>query len=131
MILVFLKKTRFNPLLQFISAMVLCGSVEYFTGWLLEYVYDGRKWWNYSGYFLNIHGRICAEGVFVFGVGGLAIVYLIAPLLDNQLRKLNRRILIIISAVLILSYAADQMYSFYKPNTGKGITSAKVMNNKK
>ena len=131
MILVFLKKARFNPLLQFISAMVLCGSVEYFTGWLLEYVYDGRKWWNYSGYFLNIHGRICAEGVFVFGVGGLAIVYLIAPLLDNQLRKLNRRILIIISAVLILSYAADQMYSFYKPNTGKGITSAKVMNNKK
>ena len=131
LILVFLKKTRFNPFLQFISAVVLCGGVEYFTGWLLEFVYDGRKWWNYSGYFLNIHGRICAEGVFVFGIGGLAIVYLIAPLLDNQLRKLNRRILIFISVVLVLSYAADQVYSFYKPNTGKGITSVKVMNNKK
>ena len=33
------------------------------------------------------NGRICAEGLLVFGVGGMAIVYALAPVLDNFIRR--------------------------------------------
>ena len=66
--------------------MVVCGVVEYFTAYYLKTVYD-RRWWDYAGYFLNLHGRICAEGLLVFGLGGMAVVYGVAPLFDNLLHK--------------------------------------------
>ena len=122
LILVILKKLRENPAVQFFSAVVLCGFVEYFTSWSLEMTHNGQRWWDYSGYFLNLNGRICAEGLFVFGLGGIAIVYLLAPLIDNWLRKFKKKPLIIIATILMVVYVTDQIYSKNHPNTGKGIT---------
>ena len=82
-ILVLLKKLREKPALEFVAAMVLCGCLEYFSSWYLEMTHDGQRWWDYTGYFLNINGRICAEGLLTFGLGGLAIVYLLAPALNT------------------------------------------------
>lgn len=121
LILVFLKRFRYHPVLEFVMAVVLCGCVEYFTSWYLEVV-NGGKWWDYTGYFLNLHGRICAEGLLVFGLGGMAIVYVLAPLLDNLFRKINRRALLPLCLTLLICYTADQVYSSQNPNTGKGIT---------
>lgn len=126
LILIVLKRLRENPAVQFVSATLLCGCVEYFTAWYLELTHGGQKWWDYSGYFLNLHGRICAEGLLVFGLGGLAIVYLIAPSLDNLLKRINKKILMVIAAVLLVIYIGDQMYSSRHPNTGEGITSVQV-----
>ena len=81
-----------------------------------------KKWWDYSGYFLNLNGRICAEGLFVFGVCGLAFIYVLAPLLDNLIRKINRRVLLPLAVTLMLIMAADFVYSNIVPNTGYGIT---------
>lgn len=121
MILVLLNKLRKNPIIEFISAIVLCGIVEYFTSVFLEYQY-GKLWWDYSGYFLNINGRVCAEGLLVFGVGGIIIVYIVAPLLDNLLRKIPLKFAIAICAVLVLAFTADRIYSSKVPNSGKGVT---------
>jgi hypothetical protein len=88
-ILVLLKKLREKPALEFVAAMVLCGCLEYFSSWYLEMTHDGQRWWDYTGYFLNINGRICAEGLLTFGLGGLAIVYLLAPALDNLLSRID------------------------------------------
>lgn len=123
LILTLLNRFRQKPALEFIAAVLLCGCVEYFTAYYLELAHNGQKWWDYSGYFLNLHGRICAEGLLVFGVGSLAIVYLAAPLLDNQLRKLKYRIALPLCAVLLLLFTADQIYSHHYPNTGTGISS--------
>lgn len=121
MIIVLLRKLRTIPWLEFIAAIVLCGIVEYFTHWYLE-ISRGAKWWDYSGYLLNLNGRICAEGLLIFGLGGMAVVYLLAPFLDNIYRKIKTRTLIIICAVLIAVFAADCVYSSKHPNKGKGIT---------
>ena len=126
LILILLKKLRENPTAQFVAATALCGCVEYFTAWYLEVMHGGAKWWDYSGYFLNLHGRICAEGLLVFGLGGLAIVYLIAPSLDNLLKRVNKRVLTVVTALLLLIYIGDQMYSSKRPNAGEGITSVQV-----
>lgn len=121
LILTVLYKLRRKPLFEFISIIILCGIVEYFTSYYLE-ILQGKRWWDYSGYFLNLHGRICAEGLLVFGLGGILIVYLVAPLLDNHIRKINNRILIPLCIILVCLFAVDEVYSIKYPNTGRGIT---------
>lgn len=75
LLLTVLNRVRSHPVIEFFSIILLCGIVEYGTSYYLEKVYDGKKWWDYSGYFLNLNGRICAEGLLVFGIGGMVIVY--------------------------------------------------------
>ena len=121
MILILLNRFRKNPAAEFIATLVLCGFVEYFTSLVMEIKF-GQRWWDYSGYFLNLNGRICGEGLLTFGMGGMAIVYLLAPALDNMIRKIKLKVLIPICLVLVCLFAADQMYSSKHPNEGKGIT---------
>ena len=126
LILLCLNKYRKNVLQQFILAVVLCGMLEYFTSVILEVTHNGIRWWDYSGYFLNLHGRICAEGLLTFGFGGITMVYLVAPVLDNKLREMNKKILGLFAVVLIFVYAADIVYSAKNPNTGKGINDYNI-----
>lgn len=123
LMLLLLNRFRKNPALEFILIMVLCGSVEYFTSLFLEIAHGGTRWWDYTGYFLNLHGRICAEGLLVFGIGGMAIVYVLAPFLDGVLRRLPIRALMAAGMILTGIFAADQIYSSIHPNQGEGITN--------
>lgn len=122
LILVFLYKLRSKPLFEFLVSVALCGVVEYFTSLILEFAHGGQKWWDYSGYFLNLNGRISAEGLLVFGLGGFAVVYFIAPVLDDWLKKIPLKIVIPLCAVLVALIIGDQIYSSINPNIGKGIT---------
>ena len=124
-VLVLLNKLRNRPALLFAGTVVLCGILEYCSSWYLEVTHDGQRWWDYSGYFLNLNGRICAEGLLTFGLGGLAIVYLLAPALDNLLARANRRIMAAVAIVLLVAYVGDNIYSAAVPNTGAGITDYK------
>ncbi len=120
-VLIFLFVLRRRPVMHLIATVVLCGVVEYFGGWALEMIFD-KKWWDYSGYFFNIDGRVCAEGLFVFGAAGMAFIYVLAPLLDNMIRKAQQKILIPVEAVLLVCFIIDVIYSAFVPNTGDGIT---------
>jgi len=120
-VLIFLFIFRRKPVLHLIATVVLCGVVEYAGGWALETLFH-QKWWDYSGYFLNINGRVCAEGLFVFGVAGMAFIYVLAPLLDNLIRKANQKKLVPVEAVLLVIFIADLIYSCFVPNSGDGIT---------
>ena len=123
LVLVALYRARKKPVLEFVLTVVLCGIVEYMTAYYLETTHGGMRWWDYGGYFLNLHGRICAEGLFVFGLGGMAAVYAVAPVLDNLLRRMNRGVLAALCVVLLACFAVDEVYSSAHPNMGAGITS--------
>lgn len=118
-----LNKFRDRPILEFICIIVICGIIEYFTSYFLEIFNNGEKWWDYSGYFLNLNGRICAEGLLVFGLGGMAAVYIIAPIIDNIIKRFNYKKVIIISIILVTLFTIDHIYSSIYPNMGDGITS--------
>ena len=121
LILTILFRYRNRPFLHAMLTVLLCGTVEYFTHWFLELT-KGIHWWDYSGYFINLHGRICAEGLLVFMLGGMFIAYVGAPLIDDRLKKVKKQILIPISLILLVLFIVDSVYSFIHPNTGKGIT---------
>ena len=122
MILVVLARFREKPVTEFFLAIALSGAVEYFTSWYLEITHDGMRWWDYTGYFLNLHGRICAEGLLVFGVAGAAVVYYIAPAVDSVIRKIKPAVAITLAAVLLTVFLVDNTYSSIHPNEGPGVT---------
>ena len=123
-ILAILFKLRKKPLVEFFMIIVLCGIIEYFSSWILEVTHDGQRWWDYSGYYLNLNGRICAEGLLVFGIGGAAFIYVLAPWADDLIVRIRSSVLWGICIALLAVFIADVIYSSIVPNTGKGITSS-------
>lgn len=68
------------PCGDFFLVVGLCSVVEYATSWYLE-TFKHMKYWDYTGYFCNINGRICLEGALIFGFAGCAGIYIMAPFL--------------------------------------------------
>lgn len=122
LILLVLYRFRSKPFLEFLTAIVLCGTLEYGTSLVMEILNDGVRWWDYTGYFMNLGGRICAEGLLVFGLGGVATVYWIAPNLNGWLRKIDYKKITIVGSIFAVLFIIDLIYSLFVPNTGEGIT---------
>ena len=121
MILVLLARWRSKPYLEAILIVLLCGAVEYTTSFTLEQI-AGMRWWDYTGYFLNLNGRICGEGLTVFALGGMGAVYLLVPVLDSMWSRMRTKVLAVVCSILLACFAADAVYSAIVPNTGDGIT---------
>lgn len=124
LVIVFLRKFADRPALTFVLTVIICGILEYATATFL-WETKHEMWWEYTGYFLNLKGRICAEGLLLFGIGGMAFIYIIGPLFDNIFRKIPHNKMVAICCVLAVFFGADVIYSSIKPNTGAGITDYK------
>ena len=120
--LVLLKPVRKNPFAYFVLAMLVSGIIEYTTSVYLELVHH-MSWWDYHGYFLNINGRVCLEGLIVFAIGGTLVTYIIAPILANFLDKIGKKLKIIVCVILTSLIIFDFYYSTKYPNTGEGVAS--------
>ncbi len=120
-IIVLLKPFRKKPLIMFGVTVVACGILEYFTSWILEVLFD-TKWWDYTGFFLNINGRVCLEGLFVFGLAGVAFTYIFAPMLDNLYSRLSMKSRKPICIILAILFITDLCWSAFHPNHGAGVT---------
>ena len=117
--------TRFRkqPVKELFVSIALCGGIEYLGAYMLETRYH-EKWWSYEGNFLNLHGRICAEGLIVFGIACMLVVYLIAPLFDYAVSLLKKNVLIMLAVVLMGIFLADLVYSSVHPNMVEGAIEA-------
>lgn len=122
LVLILLRKVFKNPICTFFLIMLLSSIIEYTTSWVLEMI-NGVRWWDYSGYFMNINGRICLEGVVVFGIGGCMIVYIVAPNLERIFKKVKLNFKLIVCTVLMSFFIVDAVYSIGHPNMGKGVTA--------
>ncbi|MBP5655450.1 MAG: hypothetical protein J6X33_08040 [Clostridiales bacterium] len=121
LIIMILKPLRRHPVMMFLGAVVLCGGLEYFTSWILEQLFHS-KWWDYTGMFMNLNGRICLEGLIIFGVAGLMFTYIFSPILDNIFRRIKPNLRTFLCAGLLAIFILDVMFSVSNPNRGAGIT---------
>ena len=115
------KKIMDNPILTFFIVVLLCGIIEFSTSWYLEYS-QGLRWWDYTGNFLNLNGRICFEGLAFFGIGGCLCLYIVAPHMQSIISKMKPKFRIVLCVILVLIFLVDVAYSFNNPNVGAGIT---------
>lgn len=124
LVIVLLRKFADRTALTFALTVIVCGILEYATATFL-WETKHEMWWEYTGYFLNLKGRICAEGLLLFGIGGMAFIYIIGPFFDNIFRKIPPNKMVAICCILAVFFGADVIYSSIKPNTGAGITDYK------
>ena len=62
------KTVRDNLVLTFLVSMLVCSTIEYFTSWLMETLFQ-VKWWDYSeDTKFNLNGRICLHNSLLFGI---------------------------------------------------------------
>ena len=94
----------------FILAMVLCGSLEYATSFIMEKAFNAR-WWDYSEMRFNINGRVCLETLVPFGIAGLLIVYLFNPFLLSIIQSWSEGTLNIISLIIAVVFVTDVIIS--------------------
>lgn len=116
------RKAIKNPTLTFFIVMVLCTFVEYITSWFIE-IKTGVRYWDYTGIFLNINGRVCLESSTFFGLGGCLCLYIVAPYLEMNLQKISYHVKEVVCIILILIISIDTVYSQIYPHVGEGITS--------
>ena len=57
-VILLLEPVKNSAALVFLLGMAVASVLEYITGWLLETLFH-TKWWDYSTYRFNIHGRVC------------------------------------------------------------------------
>ena len=57
----------------------------------------------------------------------MAITYAVAPVVDNLIRKANKKVLAVVCIVLVLIFIGDSIYSSKYPNTGEGVTNKVVL----
>lgn len=117
-----LYRHRKKPWLVFICSLAICSLLEYAAGWFLE-VRWGRKWWDYSGHFMNLNGRVCLTGALCFGAGGTLLICVLIPVYERLIEKIPEKIRMMISILLVLFFVADAAYCAIRPNTGYGITT--------
>lgn len=117
----FVKQIEENPFIVFLIVMVLCSILEFMTSYIIE-LRTGLKYWDYSGHFMNINGRICLENSLFFGVGGCLCIYIIAPFLQKMFSKIPYKTKVIFAAILSAIMFGDATYSHFVPHTGNLIT---------
>ena len=65
-----------------------------------------KRWWDYTGLFLNIDGQVCLRSVLSFAIGGLGLIYLIEPYINKFNEKINNKnkktVCIAIIAIMII-----------------------------
>lgn len=65
--------------LVLLAGVIAADTVEYITSFLMEKLFHAR-WWDYTGNFLNINGRICFKHSCYWAIAAYIYCYIVSPL---------------------------------------------------
>ena len=99
-----------DPLAVFALALIVCGTLEYITGYAMEKLFHAR-WWDYSQKPFNLNGRVCAGTLIPFGLMGLMLVYWIKPFFFNMFGAMHAQVRSALCAVLCCMLLVDLVIS--------------------
>lgn len=110
LIVLLLERHITSPVIDFFMAMIICGTLEYLTSYVMEKLFHAR-WWDYSHRRFNIDGRVCAGTLLPFGILGLLLLYVIKPALYALYAQIPSAILTTICLLLCGLFVADVIVS--------------------
>lgn len=99
-----------NPIIVFIIGAVLATVIEYSTGLFLERRFK-KKWWDYSMFKFNLHGRICPQASAVFGAFSVTSVFVLVPTMLNILMIFSRHTISVLAFIVVTLYFLDTVAS--------------------
>ena len=99
-----------NPIIVFIIGAVLATVIEYSTGLFLERRFK-KKWWDYSMFKFNLHGRICPQASAVFGAFSVTSVFVLVPTMLNVLMIFSKHTVSVVAFIVVTLYFLDTVAS--------------------
>ncbi len=82
--LTLLKHLPKSAMIVFLGGMLITSTLEYFTSWLMEKLFNAR-WWDYSKRPFNIKGRVCLLNSTLFGLLCLFLMFDLNPRIERFL----------------------------------------------
>ena len=101
---------RGDPVTVFFLSMLLCGTLEYVTSYLMEKLFHAR-WWDYSQKHFNLNGRVCANTLIPFGAFGLLLVEAVQPLCFDLFARIPDAVRLALCAALCALFVTDAVVS--------------------
>ena len=99
-----------NPFIVFIIGGFLATVIEYSTGLFLERRFK-KKWWDYSMFKFNLHGRICPQASAVFGAFSVTSVFVLVPAMLDILMFFSRHTISVLAFIVVTLYFLDTVAS--------------------
>lgn len=99
-----------NPFVVFIIGGFLATVIEYSTGLFLERRFK-KKWWDYSMFKFNLHGRICPQASAVFGAFSVTSVFVLVPTMLNILMIFSKHTVSVVAFIVVTLYFLDTVAS--------------------
>ena len=99
-----------NPFIVFIIGGFLATVIEYSTGLFLERRFK-KKWWDYSMFKFNLHGRICPQASAVFGAFSVTSVFVLVPAMLNILMIFSKHTVSVVAFIVVTLYFLDTVAS--------------------
>ncbi len=100
---------RAHWIIVFLLSAGITGFIEFIVGYLI-FKFSGKRYWDYNieiWNWGNIGGFVAARSVIVFGIGGIALVYLIFPIVIRVYESPHGQAWKYIMLVLFIVYILD------------------------
>ena len=110
LITLLLQKYADDILVTFFMSIIICGTLEYLTSYIMEKIFKAR-WWDYSNNKFNINGRICLETLVPFGIGGVLVLFVFNPFLEKIINLIPGLALHIVTGILCVLFLIDCIVS--------------------
>ena len=116
-----LDRFKANKIKLIAMEIAVCAVLEYLTSFILDFMFNS-SYWDYKTEILNVNGRICFAGLTAFAIGGMAAIYLIAPMIASVTGKYSKKRQLLISGLLCMAFVADILCCLiFGFNTGAGV----------
>lgn len=111
LITILLQKYRDDIWITFFMSLLICGTLEYLTSYIMEKIFKAR-WWDYSDKKFNVNGRICLTYAFLFGLCGVIMICFTNPIIIYLLNLIPENIMVITSSSFLIIFITDVLVSF-------------------
>ncbi len=112
LILLVVLKPFENWALIFLISFFLTSILEYITSYAMEKIFKMR-WWDYSGYFLNLNGRVCLLNSTLFGLLALILTEILHPFVEARAAVLPHNLLFTLTALFSILLLVDFIISVH------------------
>lgn len=96
------KNYKDKPIRLFFLSAIVFSVFEYITDFFLQALFATR-WWDYTGYFLNVNSRITLSFSLIWGFASLFIIKVVHPFVTRAVSKILKKVPIKLQHIVINS----------------------------
>lgn len=106
-------KISVTPILVFFSIIAIATAVELLASYIMEWTVGGWMW-DYARFSFNFQGRIAPNPSIRFGIGGMALMYLLWPFVKKLSDKMSDKAIGFVTLMLFLIFSIDVAFYIFR-----------------